>query len=196
MARRILVYDLGMDVQSALHGRRTVHLYKQEPVAEETIMRALAAAAMAPNHKLTWPWRFTRVGQETRARLAEVAVRLKAAGNCEVSDAQREKICAKVTNPAELLVVSLVREKDPVVAREDYASAACAIQNIQLSLHAEGVGSKWSSGKLTCHPESYEILGIDADSEEIVGFIWAGIAEQVPRTPQRPALDELVRTRP
>ncbi len=196
MAWRILVYDLGMDVQSALHGRRTIHLYRRDQVAEETITRALAAATMAPNHKLTWPWRFTRVGRETRAKIAEVAVRLKNEGKCEPSDEQRAKVCAKILNPAELLVVSLIREADPLVAREDYASAACAIQNIQLSLHAEGVGSKWSSGKLTCHPEAYRILGIDEDSEEIIGFVWAGIPEQTPRTPQRPAMDELLRVRP
>lgn len=185
-----------MDVQSALHGRRTIHLYRAQPFPEETLMRALAAATMAPNHKLTWPWRFTRVGQNTRSGLADLALRLKSAGRDEMREEQRAKTCSKVMNPAELLVVSVVREEDPIVAREDYASAACAIQNIQLSLFAEGIGSKWSSGQLTCHPETYSILGIDQTNEEIIGFVWAGIADQVPKTPQRPKMSELLRVRP
>ena len=31
----------------------------------------------APNHKLTWPWRFTVVGREGRVKIADRAVELK-----------------------------------------------------------------------------------------------------------------------
>ena len=50
--------------------RRTIHSYRPEAIEEEVVQRALRAAHHAPNHKLTWPWRFTRVGPETRADLA------------------------------------------------------------------------------------------------------------------------------
>ena len=29
------------------------------------------------------------------------------------------------------------------VAREDYAACCCAVHNLCLSLHAEGIGTKW-----------------------------------------------------
>ena len=185
-----------MDLHKALHQRRTIHIYKPEPIPDEAVQRALQAAIMAPNHRLTWPWRFTQVGGETRARLAELAVRLKTRAGTELSEAKIEKIRAKVQDPAELVVVSLIRQSDPSIAREDYASAACAIQNLQLSLCAEDIGSKWSSGELTNDAETYRILAIDALSEEIIAFVWAGIAEKIPNTPQRPPLQQLLRQRP
>ena len=68
-----------MDVYEAILGRRTTHKFAPEPVDEAVIDRALRAAHRAPNHKLTWPWRFTRVGPEGRARLVELGLRLEAA---------------------------------------------------------------------------------------------------------------------
>ncbi len=185
-----------MDLHRALHQRRTIHIYKPQPIPGQAVQRALQAAIMAPNHRTTWPWRFTQVGKQTRARLAELAVRLKTRAGTELSEDKIAKIRAKVCNPAELLVVSLVRESDPVIAREDYASAACAIQNLMLSFCAEDIGSKWSSGKLTHDDETYDILEIDAEIEEIIAFVWAGIPDQVANTPQRPPLAELLRRRP
>ena len=32
------------------------------------------------------------------------------------------------------------------VPKEDYAACCCAVQNLCLSLHSEGIGTKWTSG--------------------------------------------------
>ncbi|MCA8942952.1 MAG: nitroreductase [Planctomycetes bacterium] len=185
-----------MNLRDALHTRRTIHRYKTDALPEGAIERALAAAIMAPNHRLTWPWRFVRVGRDTRARIADLAVRLKQKPDVAWTDELEAKVRDKILNPAELVVVSIVRHADPSTAREDYAAAACAIQNLTLSLTAEGVGTKWSSGKVTCHAETYELLGIEATEQEIIGFVWAGIAADEPKTPERPPLDGFVRQLP
>lgn len=185
-----------MDLHETLLARRTIHAYTTDPLPEGAVERALEAAVHAPNHRLTFPWRFVRVGRQTREALAELVVRLKSKPGEELPAEAIDKARAKVLNPAELLVVSIRRHEDPQTAREDYASAACAIQNLHLALWAEGVGSKWSSGKPTRHPEAYAIFGIDPEVEEIVGFVWAGIAAKVPPKPERPPLDELVRRMP
>lgn len=186
-----------MDVHSAMRTRRTIHRYRPEPVPEAALQRALDAALMAPNHKLTFPWRFTRVGLETRATLADLAVELRAAESEGGLPAEKiERIRSKILDPGELVVVSIRRCEDPITAREDYASAACAIQNLSLSLQADGLGSKWSSGKVTRHPRSYRVLGIDEKDEEIIGFIWVGHPMKIPECPQRPPLPDLLRTLP
>jgi nitroreductase len=179
-------------VHAALTGRRTVHRYVPEPVDPAILSRALEAAHAAPCHKLTWPWRFTRVGRATREALVQVAIRLKSARS--PLDADR---CAalrrKMLDPAELVVVSQVLADDPFRRQEDYAATACAIQNLSLSLAAEGVGSKWSTGGVTRDPETYALLGIDPAAEQIVGFVWVGYAAKEPPVPPRPPLDTVVR---
>lgn len=185
-----------MDVRTAILERRTVHSYTREPVPEGAIERALEAAAHAPNHKLTFPWRFVRVGRETRQRLADLAVRLQIQKQGELPAGIEDKVRSKVLDPHELIVVSIVRHDDPAIAREDYASAACAIQNLHLSLWSEGVASKWSTGRPTRHPDGYAIVGIDPAKEEIVGFVWVGMSAKTPQKCERPPLTDIVRRLP
>lgn len=181
-----------MDIYEALLTRRTIHNYVDEPVDESAIDRALAAAIRAPNHKLTNPWRFTRIGPQARKEVVELGVRLKTEKK-NLSSSQQEKIRVKLTNPAVLFAVSQVLDDDPMRRREDYAATACAIQNVCLSLWGEGIGSKWSTGAMTNHETTYQLLGIDAATEEIVGFLFAGVPAEIPDTP-RLAVEDILRT--
>ena len=174
--------------------RRTIHKYLPKSVDPAAIDRALEAAHYAPNHKLTWPWRFTRVGPEMRQEITALAVRVKEE-KVPLSDHQRAGVRSKFSNPAALIVVSVVRTDDAFQAREDYAATSCAIQNLMLSLHADGVGSKWGTGAITRRSETYGLMGIDADDEEIVGFLWVGVPELVPSI-QRPDVRLHIRETP
>ena len=100
---------------------------------------------------------------------------------------------AKLLHAAVLFAVGQVRNDDAARAREDYAAVACAIHNMQLVACAEGLGAKWSTGGITCHPETYALLGIDPAVEEIVGFVWIGVPAQACEVP-RPPLEDFVRT--
>jgi len=179
-----------VDLHHAIRTRSTVHRYLAEPVPTDVIDRALAAAHQAPNHKLTWPWRFTVVGAKTRALFLPVAEALKAKRG-PLTDKGRALIAEKLLNPS-LIVVSMMRCEVPFQAREDYAATACAIQHIQLSAHADGFGAKWSSGGLTTAPDTYRTLEIDPAIEEIVGFIWIGVPAQRSEV-VRPPLEGFVR---
>ncbi|HJO02519.1 MAG TPA: nitroreductase family protein [Acidobacteriota bacterium] len=119
------------------------------------------------------------VGGQTREQLGEIAVRLKIAKLGD-SEALRRVIRAKFLDAADLLVVSQVLDEDPAIVREDYAAIACAIQNFMLSLHSEGVGSKWSTSKVIRQPDTYRILEIDLEAAEIVAFVWVGAPAEQP----------------
>ena len=187
-----------MNVHQAIVERQTIHDYALDDVAEDALERALLAALSAPNHHMTEPWRFTRVGRQTRGPLADIAIELKASkagGHLDPSTADKAR--AKMLNPPVLLVVSQVRAGDPVTEREDYAAVACAIQNLSLSLFAEGIGSKWSTGGVTKDPRTYQLLSIKPELEEIVGFVWVGIAaKNCPKVPRRRSLSEVLRQLP
>ncbi|MFN3198765.1 MAG: nitroreductase [Bradymonadia bacterium] len=157
-------------------GRRTAHKYAAGAVHPDVLSQAIQAANAAPNHKHTWPWRFTVVGPEARKHIAEVALE-KAAQKSggTLAEPRRTLIEEKVVNPGALVVVTQVLSPDPHRAQEDYASVACAIQNFTLVAHAAGYGTKWSTGSLTRLPEVIEAVGIDLETEGVVGFIWMGV---------------------
>lgn len=54
-----------------------------------------------------------------------------------------------------------------------YAAACAAIQNVLLSLHAEGIGSKWATGPVILTPAFRNL--IDASpTDRIAGLIMVG----------------------
>lgn len=186
-----------MNVHELILTRRTVHDYQPGPLPEGALGRAVTAAMAAPNHRMTEPWRFVRVGPEGRRALVDISAELKG-GPAALGEPALEKLRAKMLNPAELLVVCRVRHDDPDIAHEDYAAVACAVQNTMLSLWSDGVGSKWSTGAVTSDERTYQALGVDPKVEEIVGFLWAGQALRgdVPKPRRRRSLDEVLRSVP
>jgi nitroreductase len=186
-----------MNVQEQILTRRTIHDYEPGPIPEGAVERAVTAAMAAPNHRMTEPWRFVRVGPQARRALADISAELKG-GAAAMGEPALEKLRAKMLNPAELLVVCRVRHDDADIAREDYAAIACAVQNAMLSFWSEGVGSKWSTGAVTTDERTYEALGVDPKAEEIIGFLWAGKALRLdlPKPRRRRSLAEVLRSVP
>ena len=79
------------------------------------------------------------------------------------------------------LVVTCVKSDDDMnictsQSREDYAACCCAIQNICLSLHAQGIGTKWTTGAVNFDDRFAEAVGFEHDKEYTVGTIWFGEA--------------------
>jgi len=187
-----------VNLPELIRTRRTVHAYEQgRSLPEGALDRALEAAHWAPNHRFTYPWRFTVVGPETRARLVPIAAEVKARKQGkELGPEARAKLEAKICNPSALIVLRQVLHDDPATREEDYASLACAAQNAMLSLWAEGVSTKWGSGGVTRDPATYALLDVDPGRERIVGFLWAGYPAKAPSPPARPPLEEHVQSLP
>ena len=102
---------------------------------------------------------------------------------------------ATMLDPAHIVVVSQVVSPDPGRAHDDYAACAAAVQNLLLSLHADGVGAMWGTGVITRDPETFAVLGLPP-TERIVAFVYVGRPAIVPQPPRRPPLDEMVRQVP
>lgn len=190
-----------MDLYDCLLSRRTVHKYEDRAVPEDALERALESGRWAPNHKLTEPWRFRVVGKETRERLGDVAERLGAVKAAHLVDEEKARMVvrarAKIVDVPALVVVSYVRTPDDEERdREDYASACCAVQNMQLSLWADGIGTKWSTGGLTRQDDTHEILDIDRAAEDIVAFLKIGYPEKRPEARRAVPLSGVTRRLP
>lgn len=176
------------DAAELIRSRRTIHLFKPEKPPREVILRAVDLARWAPNHYLTEPWRFYLLGSET----AEAIVRL----NAEIVTRRRGEAAGKSKLERWLgipgwLLVTCRRDDDPVRDRENYAACACAIHNMQLYLWSEGVGMKWTTGRVTRHARFFDLVGVDRAEERVVGLMWYGYPAEVPETLRRPVEEVL-----
>ncbi len=177
---------------------RTCHKFEPGQVLDPQIIEdCLNLSLLAPNHRLTFPWKVLNVGIEKRGELANLAGELaKEKGQ---SQEGVEKAKKKALDPSGLLVFCLPRKPDnPFEEREDYATLSCSIQLLALALRCHNLAYKWSTGGLSRHSMTYKILSLNEDTEEIIGFIWIGIPESgkdLPLKP-RPDLKEVLRHTP
>ena len=183
-----------MKIFDLIKNRRTIHSFSGDAVSDETFRHAIEAAVHAPNHHLTWPWFFIRVENKKREQLADLHVRLKSTKS-PMTEVAKAATRAKILEPPILLMAGI--KKPDASARtysdqtkEDYASLACAIQNMALYLWSENVGLKWSTGGLIRSPETYSLLGISPETHEIAGVIFIGYPKATPNKPERPASDQ------
>ena len=176
------------ELEEVIRGRRTVNLYLQTPVPRALVREAIDAATWAPNHHVTEPWHFYLLGQETIERCLDLCFELvRARKSEEAARFKREQWSEK---PG-WLVVTCRRSEDELLQREDYAACAAAIQNFMLYLWKAGVGSKWTSGEITRDKRFFDILGMDADTEFVVGLLWFGYPKLTP-TQKRKGLDDVL----
>ena len=186
-----------METLQAIENRRTFHVFNNKKVPEEIVRKSVEAANQAPAHRLTFPWRFTKIGIKKREHLAQLALKIKYGeipADKKIEEKEIEKEKAKILNPSHLLIASQVSANNPIQKLEDYAACACAIQNLSIYLASECIGTKWSTGKLAMHDDVYQIVQINPRDEEIIGFIWIGYGEK-PASIKRPPLTSVFRER-
>ena len=182
-----------MELAQAIKKRRTIHIFSKKIVPREVIEKSIIAANQAPCHRRTFPWRFTSIGIKKREQLYQLQLSLKFGDNA-IDELILKKIREKILNPSHLLIASQICTNNQVQKLEDYAACACAIQNLSLSLVADHVGCKWSTGKITTEPDTYRIAEINPNEEEIIGFIWIGYGSKPPLI-KRPLVSSIYRER-
>ena len=171
-----------------IRNRRTVHSFAPGVPPRALIVDAIEAASWAPNHRLTEPWRFYLLGPQTAAAIAQLNAALVTAS--KGAPAGAAKLERWLGMPGHL-VVTCSTSDDPLREREDYAACCCAVHNFALVLWAAGVGSKWSTGKVTRDPRFLAAIGADAQHEFCVGLVWYGYAAEVPAQSRRPLAEVL-----
>jgi nitroreductase len=187
--------DITMDMWETIRGRRSIGRVKQDPIAREQIELLLEAAAWAPSHHTTEPWRFFVMTGEGRAVLgqayADIAVEAaqEAQGMQALAPEDAEAIGNKVRGKAYRapLVIGIAASpsSSPYVNQaEEYAAAHAAAQNMLLAAHALGLGAIWRSGEPMYHLRMKQAFGL-AESEQMVGLIYIGYPDMQPPTGKR-----------
>ena len=173
-----------------LQSRRTINNFN--PVLprdwETTLERAIQSAIYAPNHKRTEPWRFHLLGKDSIRQVCELNASIVAAKKGE--DAGKKKLKRWLQMPGWLVVTCQTATNDGSMdqpaglQREDYAACCCAVQNLCLSLHNAGMGTKWTTGPVNFDPRFGAIVGLEKN-EYVVGTIWFGTPEKLPGAPPK-----------
>ncbi len=195
------------DLAAIIQGRRSVRAFQERPVPREAIERALAAAAWAPSPHGRQPWRFAVIErQERRAALADAMasaweVQLRLDGQSEeIVQLRLQKSRERLTTAPVLVLACLYLEDLDVYPDPDRQAAettmaiqslGAAVQNLLLTVYAEGLDAGWMCAPLFCPEIVRTTLGLD---EALIphALIAIGYAAKDPvRRPRRP-LDELV----
>ena len=165
-----------MDVVAAIRSRRTHKQFGREPVSEAVVRDLLDLARYAPNHKLTQPWRFRLLGDETRRRL-DLAV--------------GEKEAMKLGRAPTLILATALLSGDPQTDEEDLHATACAVYAVLLGATGRGLASYWRTPAALEEPAVRELLEL-AVNERVVGLIHLGPSVSEPPAKDRVPLGDIL----
>src|SRR3954470_16482966 len=124
-----------MNVSDAVRDRRSIKRFTDQPVSRQDVETMLTAATLAPNHRLTQPWRFYVLGPEARHAygLALGERKAKKVEDADAARSLRDAVAAEHRALPCMIAVAVVNNDNPEIREEDFAAAMMAIQNLALA---------------------------------------------------------------
>ena len=180
-----------MQTSDAIQTRRSVKRFTDRAVTREDIEALLAAAVLAPNHRLTNPWRFYVLGPEARHAygLALGDRKARKMDDPEKARATRETVAAEHRALPAMIAVAMLTNENPEIREEDYGAVMMAVQNLALAAVEHGLGTHIKSGAVMDDPAARAAAGVP-DGQRIVAIVNVGEPAEVPPAKQRAAADQ------
>jgi coenzyme F420-0:L-glutamate ligase/coenzyme F420-1:gamma-L-glutamate ligase len=193
-----------MDAYDAITGRRSLRQFASRSIARPLLHKLLYAACLAPAPHHTRPWRFvTLETDESRSRLAN-AMGAAWRRDLEADGVEGPKIAAllarsrkQIAEAPALVLGCLVsdglrRWPDERRQRAEWGmvvqSMGCALENLMVAAHNEGLASFWISAPSFCPDAVREALdlpsGYEAQALVVLGYPAEGVSPG-----RRPELD-------
>ena len=165
--------------------RRSIGKVSQTMPEPQLIEKVLEAAAWAPNHHMTQPWKFFVLTGAARIRLGKVLREIKEEGWTETKDRRMlkslEREERKPLRAPVVIAVAVTPSDDPKVEEiEEICAVAAGVQNGLLTAHALGLGAIWRTGKPTYHPRMKEFFQL-GERQTFSGFYTSVIPPFFPR---------------
>ena len=179
-----------MDVIRAIETRQSIGRVKGDPVPKKFVERILETAVHAPNHRITEPWRFhvfTGKGRGELARVRAEIARLQAHAEGEDEEMAAGRISRERKKAFRApVVIAVISEagRDEVETLENYAACAAAVQNMQLTAHALGLGAMWRTGPVAYHDRMREFFGLKG-GDRVVAHLYVGYPDMGERRRRR-----------
>ena len=175
-----------MSATDAIRARRSIKRFTDRPITRDEIETLLAAATLAPNHRLTQPWRFYVLGPDARHAygLALGTRKAKKIEDPEAARQTREKVAQEHRDLPSMIAVAVVDNENPEIREEDYAATMMAVQNMLLAAVELGLGTHIKTGGVMNDPEARAAAGVK-ENERIVAIINVGVPADVPPPKKR-----------
>jgi nitroreductase len=168
--------------------RTSLLIDRQRPVPDELVAQLCRLATWAPNHKKTWPWRFSVLTGDARVRLGELTAQ-QLIDEGVTNEAKLDKARGKYLRaPTIVMVAARPHYDDPELHEENRHSVAAGVQTFLLGATAAGLASFWASGAPLRSAAVRELCGFD-DDDAIVALIYLGWPNGDVDPPQRPDPD-------
>lgn len=177
-----------MDAKEAISARRSIKQFTDRPVTREEIETLLDAAVLAPNHRMTQPWRFYVLGPDARAAYGGALGDRKAkrVEDPAAARAVRDKVAREHAGLPAMIVVAMVEDENPEIREEDYATVMMAVQNMSLAAVDLGLGTHIKTGAVMADPAARAAAGVP-EGQRIVAAVNVGEPADVPAPKQRDA---------
>ena len=163
-------------------------------IPDEIVRQILENATWAPNHGQTEPWHFvvfTGNGLQTLANFQSELYKESAADRFKEATYQKLQKTPLLASH----VIALCMKRDPNKKHpevEEIAAVACAVQNMYLSVTANGLGGYWTTGGVTYNQKAKAFFGL-ADDDKLLGFYYLGyVAVPSPQGKRKPMEEKVV----
>ena len=183
-----------MPLTDLLARRRSIKKFTTRPVTRVEIETLLDAATLAPNHRLTEPWRFYVLGPEAREAygLAVGVRKARKIEDPEASRAMRDRVAAEHRALPCMIAVAVVKSDNAEIAEEDYAATMMGLQNLALTAVELGLGTAMRTGAVMGDDAARKAAGV-ADNERIVAIVNVGEPAELPVGPKKRGASEVTK---
>jgi nitroreductase len=180
------------EVNDLIRSRRTIRpeQFTERKVQKDQIELILNNAQWAPNHGKTEPWRFQVFQSEaSRNALSQNLGRLymETTPDKLQNDTKLAKLIRRPLISSVVIAVNMSRQiEEKIPEIEEIEAVSCAIQNMQLTANAYGIGAFWSTPKLIYTSGMNTYLNIK-EKDKCLGLIYLGYTrEEWPKSHRKP----------
>ena len=180
------------EITELIKSRRSIRpeSFSSRKVQLDQIELVLNNAQWAPNHGNTEPWRFTVFhSEDSRKELSQKLgeLYLQKTSLNDQSDTKLAKLIRRPLISSVVIAVCMARQKEERIPEiEEIQAVACAVQNMQLTATAYGIGSFWSTPKIIYTQQMNDFLGLNV-KDKCLGLIYLGYSkEEWPKSHRKP----------
>jgi len=185
------------EISKLIRNRRSVFppQFSGEVIRKEIMLEILENANWAPTHKFSEPWRFTVFSGDGLRKLGEFMSDLYKELSSRKGNFEEKKYDTLRNKPllaSHVIAIGMKRdEQERLPEIEEIEAVACAVQNMQLTATAHGVGCYWGSGGITYFNEAKPFFNL-GEKDKLLGFMFFGIPKSKLPAGRRKPIEEKV----